>query len=31
MYSITEKQMIGDTQVFTVRGYDLGLIDSYYI
>ena len=23
--------MIGDTQVFTDRGYDLGLLDSYYI
>ena len=23
--------MIGDTQVITVRGYDLGLLDSYYI
>jgi hypothetical protein len=28
---ITQKQMIGDTQVITVRGYDLGLLDSYYI
>ena len=28
---ITQKQMIGDTQVMTVRGYDLGLLDSYYI
>jgi hypothetical protein len=23
--------MIGDTQVITVRGYELGLLDSYYI
>ena len=23
--------MIGDTQVITVRGYDLGLLDSCYI
>jgi hypothetical protein len=23
--------MTGDTQVITVRGYDLGLLDSYYI
>jgi len=29
--SITQKQMICDTQVITVRGYDLGLLDSYYI
>ena len=28
---ITQKQMIGDTQVITVRGYDLGLLDSYYV
>jgi hypothetical protein len=29
---ITQKQMIGgDTQVITVRGYDLGLLDSCYI
>ena len=28
---ITQKQMIGDTQVITVRGYDLGLLESYYI
>ena len=28
---ITQKQMLGDTQVMTVRGYDLGLLDSYYI
>ena len=28
---ITQKQMIGDAQVITVRGYDLGLFDSYYI
>jgi hypothetical protein len=27
----TKKQMIGDTQVITVIGYDLGLLDSYYI
>jgi len=28
---ITQKQMIGDTQVITFRGYDLGLLDSYYV
>jgi hypothetical protein len=31
MHTITQKQMIGDTQVITVRGYDLGLLDSCYI
>jgi len=29
MYTITQKQMIGDTQVITVRGLDLGLLDSH--
>ena len=28
---ITQKQMIGDTQVITVRGYDLGVLDSYSV
>ena len=30
---ITQKQMMGDsdTQVITVRGYDLGPLDSYYV
>ena len=28
---ITQKHMIGDTQVIAVRGYDLGLLDSCYI
>ena len=28
---ITQKQMIGDTHVITLKGYDLGLLDSYYV
>ena len=28
---ITQKQMVGDTQIIRVRGYDLDLLDSYYI
>jgi hypothetical protein len=28
---IAQTHMIGDTQVTTIRGYDLCLLDSYYI
>ena len=31
VYVLHKKQMIGDTQDITVRGYDLGLLDSCYV
>jgi hypothetical protein len=31
VYVLHKKQMIGDTQVIKARGYDLGLLDSYYV
>ena len=31
VYVLHKKQMIGDTQIITIWGYDLGLLDSYDI